>query len=65
MKIFIQNMVSLRCKLMVKLELEILGISFKYIELGVVKLVNPLSAIKRHNLKMSLHKSGLEIMENK
>lgn len=65
MKIFIQNMVSLRCKLMVKLELEKLGIAFKYIELGEVKLVNSLSAIKIQNLKISLHKSGLEIMENK
>lgn len=34
MKILIQNMVSLRCKMMVKSELEKLGIAYKSIELG-------------------------------
>lgn len=65
MKIFIQNMVSLRCKLMVKLELDNLGIAFKSIELGEVKLENPLSACKRQNLKIALHESGLEVMDDK
>jgi hypothetical protein len=50
---------------MVKFELDKLGIAFKSIDLGEVKLVNSLSAIKIQNLKISLQKSGLEIMENK
>ncbi|MBK7884586.1 MAG: helix-turn-helix transcriptional regulator [Chitinophagaceae bacterium] len=65
MKIFIQNMVSLRCKLMVKSELEKLGIDYKSIELGEVQLVKPLSETNRQKLKTELHKLGLEIMIDK
>jgi YesN/AraC family two-component response regulator len=65
MKIFIQNMVSLRCKLMVKSELEKLGLDYKSVELGEVQLVKPLSATNREKLKTALHKSGLEVMGDK
>lgn len=65
MKIFIQNMVSLRCKMMVKSELEKLGIDYKSVELGEVQLVEPLSESKRQILKTALHKSGLELMDDK
>lgn len=65
MKIFIQNMVSLRCKMMVKSELEKLGVFYKSVELGEVRLVEPLSENNRHLLKIALHKSGLELMDDK
>lgn len=65
MKIFIQNMVSRRCKMMVQSKLEKLGIDFKSIELGEVDLVEPLSIALRSRLKTELHKSGLELMEDK
>ena len=64
MQIFIQNMVSLRCKLLVKSELEKLGIDYKSVELGKVKLVEPLSKTNRLMLKTSLHKSGLDVMDD-
>ena len=65
MKIFIQNMVSLRCKMMVKSEMDKLGIAFKSINLGEVKLANPLSVCRIQNLKTALQKSGLEVIDDK
>jgi len=65
MKLFIQNMVSLRCKLLVKSELEKLRISYTSIELGEVRLKKPISAELKQILKESLHVSGLELMYDK
>jgi AraC-like DNA-binding protein len=65
MQLFIQNMVSLRCKLMVKSELEKLNISYKSIELGEVQLVNAISETDRQKLKDALHRSKLELMDDK
>jgi len=65
MKIYIQNMVSLRCKMMVKLELEKLDINYVSVELGEVKLTKPISENKRKLLKKALHQSGLEVMDDK
>jgi AraC-like DNA-binding protein len=58
-------MVSLRCKMLVKSELEKLGIDYKSVELGEVQLVEPLSDARRLLLKTVLHKSGLELMDDK
>lgn len=64
MKLFIQNMVSLRCKMMVKSELEKLEIGYKSIELGEVALVKPITEDERFLLKEALHKSKLELMDD-
>jgi len=58
-------MVSLRCKLMVKQELDKLGIAYNSIELGEVQLVDPISEATRQSLKEELHKSGLELLYDK
>ncbi len=58
-------MVSLRCKLMVKSELEKLGLGYKSVELGEVQLAKPLSITNREKLSIALHKSGLEVMDDK
>jgi len=65
MNLFIQNMVSLRCKILVKAELAKLNLTYNSIELGQVKLTKPITAIKREELKIALHESGLELMEDK
>jgi AraC-like DNA-binding protein len=65
MKIFIQNMVSQRCKMMVVAELGKLGINHKAIELGEVDLQQPISEADRTSLGAELHKSGLELMDDK
>ncbi|MCU0423323.1 MAG: helix-turn-helix domain-containing protein [Bacteroidia bacterium] len=65
MKLLIQNMVSLRCKLLVKAELEKLGLKYHSIELGEVILQQPITATQKISLANSLHQSGLEIMADK
>ena len=58
-------MVSLRCKMVVKAELEQLGLVPKVIELGEVDMEEFLSDEVREKLKMALLKSGLELLEDK
>lgn len=65
MKLFIQNMVSLRCKILVKAEMDKLNIKYKTVELGEVVLLKPITLVKKEKLKIQLHKSGLEIMDDK
>lgn len=65
MKLFIQNMVSLRCKLLVKAEMDKLNIKYKTVELGEVVLLKPITPEKREKMKIQLHKSGLELMDDK
>jgi len=56
MKIYIQNMVSLRCKMMVKSEFEKLGIAYKSVELGEVLLEKPITEAIRQRLKVGMKK---------
>jgi len=65
MKIFIKNMVSLRCKLLVRSELEKLNIAYKNVELGEAEVVDDLSDKQKLQLKAVLAKSGLELMDDK
>ncbi len=65
MKLLIQNMVSLRCKLLVKAELEKLGLAYHSVELGEVILQKPIKAEQRKELIKALHLSGLAIMDDK
>ena len=65
MKLLIKNMVSLRCKMIVKSELENMGLHFTVVELGEVEITEELSAEQQQELKMALLRSGLELMEDK
>lgn len=58
-------MVSLRCKLMVKEELEKLGLQAVVVDLGVVDLLGELTPEKREQLRGNLLKSGLELLDDK
>src|SRR6187401_3071559 len=58
-------MVSLRCKMMVKSELQRLGLKYIHVELGEVEIMGKLSVKKHDKLKAALHKSGLELMDDK
>jgi hypothetical protein len=58
-------MVNLRCKMIVKTELKKLGIAYNSIELGEVQLTEPISNAAKRKLKLELHKSGLELMQDK
>lgn len=65
MKIYIKYMVSLRCKMVVKEELKKLGLHFIVVDLGEVEIMEALSKSQREALKMGLHDSGLELMDDK
>ncbi|MDX2443552.1 MAG: AraC family transcriptional regulator, partial [Bacteroidales bacterium] len=65
MKIYIKYMVSLRCKLMVKAELEKLGILYKTIDLGMVETYENINDELWEKLKNNLLRSGLELLDNK
>ncbi len=64
MKIFIQNMVSQRCKVMVKSELDRLLIPYVYLDLGEVLLKEPATERQMQELKETLHSGGLEVMDD-
>lgn len=65
MKIYIKYMVSLRCKMMVKAELEKLGIPHKTIDLGMVEIPGNIDDEQREKLKKNLLNSGLELLDDK
>ncbi len=58
-------MVSLRCKMLVKEELERLEIPYGFIDLGMVELLEGISNRQRNNLKRNLLKIGLKMHEDK
>ena len=58
-------MVSLRCKMMVKKELKKLGIHYVIVDLGMVEILEDITAGQRELLAKNLQKSGLELLENK
>ncbi|WP_298757099.1 AraC family transcriptional regulator [uncultured Psychroserpens sp.] len=65
MKLYIKYMVSLRCKLMVKHELEELGLHYIIVELGMIEIKEDISEPQRQELKSNLAKSGLELLDDK
>ena len=58
-------MVSLRCKMMVKEELKKLGLNYVVVDLGVVDILEEITAEQRRQLKENLLKSGLELLDDK
>jgi AraC-like DNA-binding protein len=58
-------MVSLRCKMVVKEELKNLGLHFIVVDLGEVEIMEDMTDEQREDLRMALHKSGLELMDDK
>ena len=58
-------MVSNRCKIAVKEELQKLGLHFVIIDLGEVDIMENISLEQREQLKIGLQSSGLELMDDK
>lgn len=65
MKIIIKHMVSIRCKMVVRSELEDLGIHCLRIDLGEAEIKENITDEQRHKLKTSLMKSGLDLLDDK
>ena len=58
-------MVCNRCKMVVKLELEKLGVHFMHLELGEVDVMEDLSAEQLDVLSEGLNRTGLELISDK
>jgi AraC-like DNA-binding protein len=65
MKLFLKYMVSIRCKMLVKVELEKLGLRYKTVELGEAEIEEDISQTQWNELNKALKKSGIELMEDK
>jgi AraC-like DNA-binding protein len=65
MKLFIKYMVSIRCKMVVKSELDKLGLSYGVVELGEVQIIGNITPEQYVQLKAALLHSGLELMDDK
>lgn len=65
MELHIKNMVSSRCKLIVKSELEKIGLYYTSIKLGVAEIADDTPPEKITLLDFNLKKSGLSLIEDK
>lgn len=65
MRLFFKYMVSIRCKMVVRAELEKLGLHITTVELGEAVIQEDISSEMRDGLNTALKKSGIELMEDK
>lgn len=64
MKLYIKNMVCIRCEMVVKAELYKLGLHFVIVDLGEFDIKEDLSKEQKEKLNTALLKSGLELMDD-
>ncbi len=65
MKLYIKYMVSLRCKIVVKKELDDMGLIYVNVDLGMVELLNDITDEQCDYLRGKLEESGLELLDDK
>lgn len=65
MKLYIKNMVCNRCKMVVKSELEKIGLQPVSVELGEVELLQDLAANEKQAVEKSLGLLGFELLDDK
>jgi AraC-like DNA-binding protein len=65
LKLYIRNMVCIRCKMVVKEELKKLGLHYIIVELGEVEIFEQISEEQHDRFKIALLRSGLELMDDK
>jgi len=65
MKLYIKYMVSLRCKMLVKSELEKLGLTCASVDLGMVVIRERISKEQLETFNQNLKKAGLELLDDK
>lgn len=61
---YVKYMVCLRCKLVVKQALKELALHYVAVDLGTIEVLEDMSPSQREQLRISLKKSGLELMDN-
>lgn len=64
MKIYIKNMVCIRCQMVVKSELEKLGIRYVYVRIGEADIIDTIDAHQLRLLQTALKQSGLVLMDD-
>jgi YesN/AraC family two-component response regulator len=65
MKLYIKNMVCIRCQMVVKTELEKLGLHYRSVNIGEADILEDLTPEQLELLDKSLRKSGLQLIDNK
>ena len=65
MKLYIKNMVCIRCKMVVRDELSKLGLHYTTVELGEADIVETISQEQHDLVKAALLRQGLELMDDK
>lgn len=65
MKLYVKNMVCLRCKLVVKDALVNLGLQYNSVELGEIDLPEAISPLLKRQLDIFLRKSSLALIDDK
>jgi len=65
LKIYIKNMVCIRCQMVVKTELEKLGLHYIDVKIGEADIIEKILPEQLEQLDVALRKSGLHLMDNK
>ncbi|WP_437395797.1 helix-turn-helix domain-containing protein [Flagellimonas lutimaris] len=65
MFLYIKYMVSLRCKMVVKEELNKLGLHFVNVDLGTIEILEDITDSQKERLRENLKKYGLELLDDK
>jgi AraC-like DNA-binding protein len=65
LKLYIKNMVCIRCQMVVKSELEKIGLHYIDVKIGEADIIENISPEQLQQLDIGLKKSGLQLMDNK
>jgi len=65
MKLYIKNMVCIRCKMVVKDQLKKLSLPYSRVELGEVEIIGDINAFQRTAFKAALLKFGLDLLDDR
>jgi len=65
LKLYIKNMVCIRCQMVVKAELEKIGLKYGYVKIGEADIIGDVQPEQLKQLKLDLKKAGLILMDNK
>lgn len=65
LKLFIKNMLCVRCQMVVKAELEKLGLHYNYVKIGEADVVKDMLPAQLEAFNLGLKKAGLVLMDDK
>jgi AraC-like DNA-binding protein len=65
LKLYIKNMVCIRCQMVVKAELEKLGLHYSMVNIGEAEIFETIDPEQMELLDKALRKSGLQLIDNK